>query len=311
MFKIRKTEDKDIESLINLFRISFGKKITPSYWLWKYHNSPWGAVSYVVTYQKKLIAHYGGIKLKFQYKGDILWAYQFCDVMTHPDYRAKIFTKYPPIIQAGKRFYMEYKMDFAFGFPSERHAKLQSLALKGEGFKRICLFEKDINHKNNQTKCLKKYNNYSIEILSKLWQATSKYLCLSIVKDSKYLKWRYYEHPDNKYFIIPIKKGILKKICGICIVSTNEDVLNILDFFLYKKENFKIILSKIEKIAIKCGYSKIKIWLNPLEIFSTDLINFGYKITEHIPYSVRILNKNKDIQFYNKYCYRMGDYDAS
>lgn len=142
-FNIRQSTETDISSIIYLFKLSFQKEISEQWFRWKYRNSPFGAKGYVAADGDKIIAFYGGLKQQFSFHGKSFWAYQFCDVMTHPDYRGKMVGKTPLIVQLGEMFYRENPMDFAFGFPSLRHARLQSLRLKGEGYRLVRMYKKE------------------------------------------------------------------------------------------------------------------------------------------------------------------------
>lgn len=314
--EIRQAQEKDEKGIRELFYSSFRKEMSHEEWIWKYKQSPYGSVSYVAIDNKNIIAHYGGIKFSFYMKGRTLWAYQKCDVMTHPGYRGKVFSKSPPIVQAGKMFYEENSMDFAFGFPSERHARLQRLVLGGSDPERISVFNKDLQH------TFKMKWRYKIEVgwdalnsidLYELWNRCYESSSLSIVKNSSYIAWRYRKHPSRNYTPVVFRSKFFKKIEGLVIVKCNDNLMSVLDYFIPQKSIFKLFWNHLESFALSLKATSITTWANREESVSDFLIDLGFSINEGIPYAVRIINHKEmvDTDFYSKYCYRMGDYDAS
>jgi hypothetical protein len=315
MIQIRPYKDSDEGEIIKLFRVCFGKEISIREWLWKYKKSPSGSLSYVVLDCDKLISHYGGIKYLFSWEGETLLSYQSCDVMTHPNYRGKIFSKKPLVAKAGEMFYRDNVMDFAFGFPSERHARLQHLALGCAKHKSVALFKKELstNHKIRTAAYMLKvgWDTVNSEALDSLWKDCSNASNLSIVKDSKYLFWRYMENPREYYTVVTLKDMVRRKVVSLAVIKCSGFEMNIYDFFV--KDDYETVTSfwhLLEAHALKMQANVVNVWINPEENIAKYLVEMGYKAIEDLPLSVRTVNKKRitTSEFYKKYYYRMGDY---
>ncbi len=320
-FNIRQYTETDISSIIYLFRLSFQKEISEQWFRWKYRNSPLGAKGYVAADGDKVIAFYGGLKQQFSFHGKSFWAYQFCDVMTHPDYRGKMVSKTPLIVQLGEMFYRENPMDFAFGFPSLRHARLQSLRLKGEGYRLVRLYWKEKPERHSVLWRLKVREGWESFSPSPVTESScgSKLqgegrAVLKLIKDEKYIHWRYMEHPDQKYRFIEFRRMNRKK--GCIVFSIDGDNLNILEIFFARAKDIRDILIALEDHIVKemPDVKKIQMWLHPNDPLAAYLKGLDCSSEDHIPIAFRPVNAESGITsdvFYNRFFYNMGDYDAS
>ncbi len=316
MIEIRKYNNSDEEGIRELFSKCFGKEMSREEWAWKYKNSPWGSAAIVAVDGNNVIAHYGGIKMKFIFRDKLLNAYQFCDVMTHPEYRGFYVSKSPIIVKLGEMFYKENEMDFAFGFPSVRHARLQSLRLGGEGYRFVKLYKKVTTRGHFGSFFLKieddwnYFHNYGIQ--QEYFERREQ--VFKLIKNNTYIKWRYCQSPIKKYRLLVSKKyNILK---GFAVVSLNERWLEILDIFVKDISSLKDLIVSIEKYTFdKSGMIEgIKAWFHPSEKINSILEKLGFESEDNIPIAFKSVNKECGITsdvFYDNYYYRMGDYDAS
>jgi len=312
--EIREPLERDEGGIRDLFRICFGRELSHEEWIWKYKHSPWGSYATIALDGDRVVAHYGGIRNRFYFKGKTLYAYQFCDVMTHPLYRARIFSKTPLIAMLNKRFYQERSMDFAYGFPSLRHARLQCIRLGGEGYRYVKIFKKS---------SLKKQRAFWRLRVEEGWKflegrGIDRFLInhdtpLQLAKDRDYLRWRYKEHPHKDYRLIIFKRLVITK--GLIIFTLEDEWFNILECFFKNEEEFSDILISLENYIVdNLGHVKgIRAWFHPGEQIRESLHALGYGEQDDIPYTYRTVNKEcgltNDI-FFSCYFYRMGDYDA-
>jgi hypothetical protein len=315
-FELRRYTEKDISGVLGLFSISFDKEVSEAWFRWKYQKSPFGAEGYVVADMEKIVAFYGGLKMPFNFKGRTLWAYQFCDVMTHPEYRGKFIGKRPLIVRLGEMFYKENPMDFAFGFPSLRHARLQSLRLGGKGYSLVRLYKKEHIKKNIMSWKLRVKEGWGILTKGEI----NKFLVrhddesLRLVKDKEYIRWRYLDNPSKKYSLLVFKR--LNTTKGYVIFTAEDNWFNILEIFINKSEELGNILISLEAyIARNINNIKgIKAWFHPEEPFMKQVDYYGYKCEDSIPIAFKPVNRDSGVTsdiFYDRYFYRMGDYDAS
>ena len=311
--EIRAYKDTDEKKIRGLFHLSFGRKLSHNEWLWKYKMSPWGSVAYVVVDDNNdIIAHYGAIRHAVNLEGSLLWAFQACDVMTHPSYRGKMTGKKPFIMQACEMFLNDNIMEFIFGFPNERNARLHEIVLGFSKYRKVALFRKQL-----ERSCGKKGKPYVLKIgwdtinpsdLDNLWKISNTKPSLSIVKDSRYLLWRYLENPSGYYTLITLKDIVQKKIIGSAVVKFSGHEMNVFDVFV-RDDAFSSFLIMLEAYALKMQSETVNVRINPEEIYSEYLAGLNYRIIEDIPLFVKIINESKISQdnFFRKYSYRIGD----
>lgn len=305
----RKAEPEDIPGLIGLFKVCFNKESSEREWRWKYHENPWGAVPYIALLDNEIVAHYGCIKYKFLFQGKTFWGYQKCDVMSHPQ-KGRFLSTRPPIVRLGEMFYAKNEMDFTFGFPSERHARLQVRGLKSDGYTFVNAFSKRISEESKKGptfKVLKPAEN-TLKAIQGISSNPSHNLYIE--KDLNYLKWRYSERPFQKYVIIAVKG--LFSIKEAAIVKRDGDGLLVLDIFS-KRDIRERLIPAVESYALKEGLSFVKLWANPDDESLLQINKAGYTSCQDIPLSFREVNKEKGLTmevFFKNYLYKMGDYDA-
>ncbi len=316
-FTIKEYTEKDIPGILELFSLSFGKEVSRDWFLWKYRKSPWSARGYVVLHNEDIIAFYGGLRLQFISGEETLWAYQFCDVMTHPKYRGRIIGKNPVIIRVAKLFQEENAMDFAFGFPSERHARLQTMMMGATSYRHIIGFRKQLHSKRTSAlypyRMVVGWDHISEKDMDMLWGKSSKHLSFALVKNSQFLVWRYREHPDVEYLAIVMKRLLSKKPRAFAVTKATGNELHVLDFLIPEKELYHHFWTMIESLSCDLKATSIITWANVHDHLSAYLTQSGYEAFQSIPYGVRIVSDEKLSEqiFYGTYSYRMGDYDAS
>jgi len=313
--RIREYIEDDVDGILNLFMCSFNKEASKDWFRWKYQCSPWGSKGYVAMDGNRVVAFYGGIRLQFSFAGRTLWAYQFCDVMTHPKYRGRLVSKTPLIALLCELFYRENPMDFAFGFPSLRHARLQSLRLGGEGYRPVRLYKKEDPRGRFMPWGLKIEEGWKFLDAEKLNRFINRNRdTLLLVKNESYIKWRYVENPSKKYRLFVLKRLQMTK--GHIIFTLEDSWLNILEIFYKGKKDIEDLLISLEAYVAKNmdNIRGIRAWFHPKEPEVKYLETLGYKGEDYIPIAFKSVNKGCGINsevFYERYFYRMGDYDAS
>lgn len=312
--EIRSFTKNDEEGIRTLFALCFGREMSHEEWEWKYKHSPWGSYATVAVDGNEVVAHYGGIRNKFYFKGKTFYAYQFCDVMTHPQYRARLVSKTPLTAKLNEIFYSEQSMAIAYGFPSLRHARLQCLRLGGEGYRFVRLYKKEsierhiIHWKFRVKEGWKFSEDKEIENIL----ARHDNISVGFDKNKAYLRWRYMENPVKTYQMLTFERLHVKK--GYIVCALKDGWLNILDIFPGDYKEIKGILISLEDYALQNKMAGIKTWLHPNEPLSRHFEASGYISEDDIPITFRQVNKECGVKaqdFFESYYYRMGDYDAS
>ena len=313
--EIRSFAKNDEEKVRSLFELCFGREMPHKEWAWKYKAAPWGSAAAVSLYGDEIVSHYGGIRMKFYSQGRTLEAFQPCDVMTHPKYRARIFARRGAMIKAGEHFFAMNRMDFAFGFPSERHAILGTKQLGYTEHDHVTALNKQVSGLSRIWSPLFKvetgWDTVDRVELDALWERVRNDYPLLIEKNSSYIFWRYRDNPAKQYEPL-IVKGLYKKdIKAFAVFSIKESRLSVLDFFCAGGMKMRTLFKLLENTAVKRGLDSIELWVNPNEAVFQTLTDYGYKTRKDIPYIFKIQNREINPSFlFEKYCYRMGDCDS-
>lgn len=314
---IRASRETDADGIRSLFRASFDKELSQEEWSWKYRRSPLGSSSYVALEDDRIVAHYGGFRLRFYAKGKTYTAYQGCDVMTHPEYRAKVFARKSIIVRTAEEFYRANPTEFIYGFPPERHARLMTLQIGFEEPRLVNVMKKPAADFRPFSSRLWKvesgWNRVSSGELDRIWMKTRDSFDLAIEKNARYIEWRYRDNPRRRYEIISARRALFGDLRAYAVVMEAEDVLYILDLFAVSPVDIRKLIGSLERSAVARGHKIICLWVNPAEDIYKELTSAGYFPEEGIRYIVRMFEGARISAdfFLEQYAYRMGDYDAT
>lgn len=314
--EIRGLEEEDEEGIRSLFALCFGKELSPDEWIWKYKASPWGGTAAIAVDDGEIIAHYGGLKMKFSFQGKTFDVFQPCDVMTHPKFRARIFSKKGAMVKAGEYFYNTNPMDFAFGFPSERHAILGTKQLGYTEHGYVTVLTKKVSGSGRGwgpfSKVQTGWDSMSGAELDSMWEEVKNAAGLTICKNSSYLFWRYRDNPSRQYLPVVVRSGFRKRPMAFGVLSFRGSELLVQDFFCTGAMNIRNLLRLFEGIALEHGLESLVVWVNIKEPSFGTFMDYGFVTGKGIPYIFRIINAAIRPEFlFDNYRYRMGDYDAS
>lgn len=311
---IRESAASDEGAIRELFALCFGRQLTHDEWSWKYQGSPWGGTAAVALADENMVAHYGGLKEKFYCKGKVFDVFQPCDVMTHPKFRARIFSRRGAMVKAGEYFYETNLMDFAFGFPSERHAILgtKQLGYTEHGYvsvlrKKVSRFGPALNPLLKIETGWESIHGSEIDLL---WKNAKDSLGLTIEKNSGYIFWRYRDNPVKQYLPVIVRSRYTKKLEAFAVCRVRERDLCVVDFFFSQDVRFKSFLGILGYIASRQKVQFIQLWMNPGEDIFRMFTAHGYAQEKGVPFIFKILNHEITPSFlFSSYCYRQGDYD--
>ncbi len=316
MITIRNATASDVSGIGRLFAVCFNKELPHDEWAWKYRASPWGSMAAVATDGDDIIAHYGGIHMRFCMGARAYEVFQPCDVMTHPKYRARIFSRRGAMVRAAECFYESNPMDFAFGFPNERHAILGSKQLGYTKHGYVTVLNKKVSGfpfvRNLLLRVETGWDHVEARELDALWEEVKEDQGLSIEKNSRYIFWRYRDNPVKKYEPVMLRSRFAKGLKAFLVCSRNKPDLSVLDFFIARNFRLSTLSKCLESIARRNAFDQIKVWAHPAENVFDLFLKEGYVRQKGIPLIFKILNEEISPSFlFSHYFYRMGDYDAS
>lgn len=199
-------DDIDYEEYSSLQRSAFAEilenakvaneYLNENYFKWKYHTPAGKAVVAIVKDGDKILASNAMFPLFIKYKNSVFRGWQSCDTATLPSMRGKGYFK--NCIQLLSN-YVEPNELF-FGFPNNNSIHgFKKIGWVSKGIittwvNPVSLFACDLSRNINQLFCFDELHNSFLK-------NTGEDDYISIIKDSKYLNWRYVQNPVYQYNI--------------------------------------------------------------------------------------------------------------
>ena len=312
-WKVRFYQEGDETGIIDLMNLVFrGPKhvrANTELWSWKYKTAPRGFLAVVAEDHGKLVGHMGLQLMDVKVGNRIITGSQACDLCVHPDYLRQGMS-----LAMGKTLVKKAKDERVFltyGFPADRGpsyygfikygwfdvSKLPVLetyfdtqrAVEGK-FERLRGMEPILKRAGEcvdwffsiwRQHAMTSIENIEISQVSRfdrgidnIWNDVSKGYGIILVRDCRYLNWRYFAKPDADYYTIVAKRD--GRIQGYAVVSKSKsgrrDIGYIVDILSVSKEVFfglvhasSVYLSRQSVDSVRCwmqrdqfGYQALK-----------------------------------------------------
>jgi GNAT superfamily N-acetyltransferase len=353
-YEIVEFSDEYLREVLDLFNAVHYDYMDENLWKWKYSHRERKAPQILMVVSKgKIVGIQPSLVNRINLQNREVYACMLADVMTHPEYRRKgIFSL---LIRESMKRSLKKGIPLIYTFPNEQsfpgfieklkwhhifslplHVKvlnIQSLADELSNLKAVkslshllapvqrVLFRKvPLNEKKYDILECQELNE---EALSSFLKKSLSDYPLSIIRDKRYLEWRYLNHPKFKYYILLAYKG--KDIVGILIFRfgkfKNIKTCFICDFFVDKSfpDTGYSLLKRMEDFVIKKKINVVGCLLLNNKKESKIIKDFGFRI---IPSRILgkefyfILNFDKDLfdinylQDYSKWFLTWGDSDV-
>ncbi|SER26219.1 Acetyltransferase (GNAT) domain-containing protein [Nitrosomonas sp. Nm51] len=261
----------DRDALLALFESAFGQPMPGGLWQWKYarQKKP-GMLAYI---EDGIIAYYGGMPRTFSLNGKAIKAVQICDVMVAPKMRG-ILTRRGPFMQTADTFLSEQAgtdkpFRFAFGFPSDRHARLGE---KTGWYTRSGTFLETVwpaklaqPHLSVwfKTRPLGLHDSTTVNTLWQIMQSTLPD-CLIPRKDADFFNWRYHRHPSYAYTTYVVSRRWRNKPVGIFALRDHGPGhgMELMDL-LGPPDTLPILLNTALRITKRAGRKRLFSWVTP------------------------------------------------
>jgi hypothetical protein len=259
----------DEPALLELFARAFGHEMPPEQWRWKYAGlDPMGSL--VRREDGRPVAFYGGMPRAIRFFGTPATAVQIGDVMVDPVERG-VLTRKGPLFLATTAFAERMvgpgrAYDLAFGFPSERHAKL------GE---RLGLYARVDEVLETSWPVLPARRSFAlrtraltadrIALVDRLWQEMAAALTDTVVavRDSAHIRHRFLQHPSITYELLLVTRRLSGAPVGLLVLrDRGTDGIELIDA-VAKPERIPTLVAIARRIAGRMGRHRVFAWLTP------------------------------------------------
>jgi hypothetical protein len=285
-FLLRPYRDEDEEKVIELWEAAFKQTVNRKIWRWKFHDNPFGRqIMLCLTESGMPIAMYAGIPYIANWNGQQIRMTQLIDNMSHPDFRQATNGRKGLFIQTADFFFEVFHgihaSELIYGFPGQKHFRLGKIFLDydviGEGG--IFLETAPSQIKKQYLFTLRSIGipaNFD-ESFDTLWYEAKVNYPLSVCRDSRFLNWRFTQHPVNKYRIYTLKnwKG---KPDAYLVLFMDHEMATIVDIFAKKDlTTAGTLIYKVARELSKAGIEKMRIWLPKNHFLSSQLLQCGFR----------------------------------
>src|SRR4030042_5460354 len=165
------------------------------------------------------------------YKGNPAGGLVICDVMIHPKFRGLKTVKELSYLPPPEG--LKDGLILGYGFPNRETLLKPALSLRiYEKVEDVLEAYKKVAFHNDVTRYKYKlfHLDYSDIMIDHLWESCKNNFTLAVVRDMKYLTWRYKNHPVFSYELLGLKKRMGNQLVAIAVLKKEDDRALIMDF---------------------------------------------------------------------------------
>ncbi len=297
-FTVREFCPKDQDQVLSSWEKAFNKKVNPDYWHWKYNKNPGGFRTIVCLDENGTVAvHYAGLGTRTWFHDQKIIGLQFVDIYSHPKYRWAIGGKTGLFVKTARIFWQTFvknapfdeslslntekeKVSFVWGLPGKRHARLGQMVIKYGTLPKAIFLESSSNSSKIKSLffTLQKVSPQKDDIpqgVDSLWEKVKKnFSPFCIIKDKKYIFWRYWVHPifSRDYIFYTLKRPWSSKIYAWAVLKKTQEQDIVMDFLAESKRALEMLL----KLILLETRQKIVTWLSEDSFWKDPFFKNGF-----------------------------------
>jgi hypothetical protein len=304
-------QDGDEHKIVRLFEKVFDRKMTIGEWRWKYLGGEKGRVYSSLAIDDgsgEAIAHYGGVMHRMVFRGKEMYGLAIGDVMVHPGFRGlRLFKRVASLLP---QVSSEDGIRMGYGFPNDRAMLLPEKLGLYERIEELREAVKEAEFHRGPFRYLYKLFplDYSDERIDDLWEASGGWHTLSVIRDRRYLVWRYKNHPLFTYELWGLKRRAGRSLKGLAVLRKNNEEVMIMDY-VCKKEDMRILFEKLENAVSASGGKRLRLWAPPF--LADDFGRLGFSVRNAAIWIPRTTHEAflKKHEIAGNFFYTMGDTD--
>ncbi|MEO2508738.1 GNAT family N-acetyltransferase [Clostridium paraputrificum] len=284
-------------SFRKLYSKCFSGEITDDEIYWRYINNPLKDILVNVAIENgEIVANYAVSPIKVNYKGNIINAGLSLNTMTDPDYRGKgLFVKLAEELYDHMKA-CGYKLVVGFPHYTSNRGFQEKLGWKN-------IYEIPMMEYRLAEDIIEEEANVIEVNQIRCFEDITKEKNINIVKDDKYIMWRYYENPSVKYHAIEDGGGFI-------IYKIHQNKINIVENKFVSRENMMSLVTKLIRHAKYIKKDTVTSWATINSVEHLVLQKLGFKNNFPIIYFGGVsLNEEveDDIYDYRDWIIKLGD----
>lgn len=241
--EIRSYMPGDEEQILQLFARSFHEPRSLAHWRWKFQENPFGRERISLAFAEgRLVAQYAGYPLRLFDEGRVLEVNQIGDTMTDPAVRHLGRGPSSVLGRTARHFYETHcagRVAFNFGF---NVANIQKFSIRFLGSDRVESVPYRMRNLRAQPlvplkRAERWFRGCRLQLMKditpewdELFQRVASRYGLLLIRDARYLKWRYLECPDVPYALVAIRRW--GRLVGWVVFRIRDRRLTVGDFLI-------------------------------------------------------------------------------
>ncbi len=275
--RFRRAALRDDPRILDLFRASFAREISPSVWDWLNSKCPTGRNRTSLVEDVKsgqLVASYSLLPIRLRFNGQETKASLCTNVNTHPDYQGRgLFTKLGRYALAGEA---QQTTRVSLGMPN-RKAYPGHMAV---GWQVMCplpfLVKHHCSSRHHSCREVESFDSRMDQFHARL----SERFSFIILKDHAFMNWRVAERPGRQYTRFVCEEG--QELRGYVVLKQFEEQgyrkAHILDIHADSSEILRELLAAAESLAQ--GQDELNLWTNPHNPYANEFLACGFSERE-------------------------------
>lgn len=309
---IRPYRPEDEPAVLDLYRVSFeadarDKLVERE---WRYLHNPEGAHRTTVCALEdgSLICAYTGIPLRASLLGSPGLAAVMVDAMTHPAYRGAMLGRRGVFARTVHVWVEEFTVDrrpvqFCFGVPQRRHARLGRLLMGYDLWDHLGYFTRALDdswikrlRRTLPDPRVERIDGFGDEA-DALWNRLAPSYPSSVIRDARYLRWRYDDCPGHDYLRFALRRPE-GGWDGWLVLSVEDGKATLVDALLPPElpRRGPALLYRALGEALGRGATAIEAWAGPGTPIERLLLDAGFwKGTyEGVSFACRLFDESLD-----------------
>ncbi len=269
---------RDLGGLQSLFEQAFSKPVSVQRWQWKYrHATTWGTV---VRRDDEFAAFFGGMPRTMMLGDVAVTTVQIGDVMVKPSERGAL-SRTGPMYRAAAAYFGNMRtlypgVEFAFGFPSQRHLDLGiKLGLYSEvdAISQLTWAALPATRQwRTRTRNIQVVSaGVESQRLGQLWLAMRRDWPQTLlpVRDPARWQYRYADHPDHAYQLLMVTQRFTERPLAAVALRIHADHLEWLDY-VGGADGIAVAVRAVRMRAGELGLAEARGWFSraPAGLFS-------------------------------------------
>lgn len=315
--EIKDYKSGDEIAILELFELSFGRKLSFDFWKWRFLSNPEKKIMIKLMWDKdELVGHYAVSPVTLSVGQEKILSALSMTTMTHPGYSGRgIFTDLAEALYEQESKVSNLKAVWGFPNTNSHYGFIKNLKWKNleqiPTFTLDCAKLKSIDF--SSIKVVGEFCNEHVVSQIKSYSSDS----IKVNKSLEYLNWRYLQNPVNKYDLFEFTSGTEKYFAVTKVFSSfidkNRYEVDLLELSFPADHDLLLqLLNAIKEYYSSHNIWRINLWLSLHDDKHILLEKIGFVNTLPITYSgIRVLDqKLKSLETADNWSYSMGDSDV-